>query len=106
MDELIFFINKVLISGTVLGSVYAMGAVGVTLIYAILRFAHFAHGDMMTMGSFIAFVLAVLAGSMGIQMPVPLAFLVLPVAMAITAVMLSGSTGPSTLRCAPAAPLR
>jgi branched-chain amino acid transport system permease protein len=58
MDQLIFFINKVLVSGSVLGSVYALGAVGVTLIFGILRFAHFAHGDMMTMGAFIAFVLA------------------------------------------------
>ena len=40
MDELIFFINRVLISGTVLGSIYALGAIGVTLIFGILRFAH------------------------------------------------------------------
>ena len=58
MNELIFFINKVLISGVVLGSIYALGAIGVTLIFGILRFAHFAHGDMMTMGAFIAFLLA------------------------------------------------
>ena len=58
MDQLIFFINKVLVSGTVLGSIYALGAIGVTLIFGILRFAHFAHGDMMTMGAFIAFILA------------------------------------------------
>ena len=90
MDEIIFLINKVLISGTVLGSIYAMGAIGVTLIYGILRFAHFAHGDMMTMGSFIAFVLAILAGALGIEMSVPLAFLVLPVAMFLTSVIALG----------------
>ncbi len=90
MNELVFFVNKVLISGTVLGSVYAMGAIGVTLIYGILRFAHFAHGDMMTMGSFIAFVLAILAGAFGIQMSIPLAFLVLPIAMFITSAIALG----------------
>ena len=90
MDELIFFINKVVVSGSVVGSVYAMGAIGVTLIYGILRFAHFAHGDMMTMGSFIAFVLAVAAGALGIQLPIPLAFLVLPIAMVLTAVIALG----------------
>ena len=58
MNELIFFANKVLVNGTVLGSVYALGAIGVTLIFGILRFAHFAHGDMMTMGAFVAFALA------------------------------------------------
>ena len=58
MDELIFFLNKVVVSGLVIGSIYALGAVGVTLIFGILRFAHFAHGDMMTMGAFFSFVLA------------------------------------------------
>ena len=55
MDVLVFFINKVLIAVTVLGSIYALGAIGVTLIFGILRFAHFAHGDMMTLGAFFAF---------------------------------------------------
>jgi branched-chain amino acid transport system permease protein len=83
MNEFIFFINKVLISGTVLGSIYALGAIGVTLIFGILRFAHFAHGDMMTMGGFIAFLLALLAAQMGIVTPIPTGFLVLPLAMVI-----------------------
>ena len=56
MNELIFFLNKVLISGAVIGSIYAMGAIGITLIFSILRFAHFAHGDLMTTGAFITFV--------------------------------------------------
>ncbi|MBB4053431.1 branched-chain amino acid transport system permease protein [Devosia subaequoris] len=90
MDELIFFINRVLISGTVLGSIYALGAIGVTLIFGILRFAHFAHGDMMTMGAFIAFVLATALAAMGVVLPLPLGFIVLPVAMVITAVIALG----------------
>jgi branched-chain amino acid transport system permease protein len=90
MDQLIFFINKVLVSGTVLGSIYALGAIGVTLIFGILRFAHFAHGDMMTMGGFIAFVLAALCAAAGIHVPFATGFLVLPVAMAITAVIALG----------------
>ncbi|WP_029041792.1 branched-chain amino acid ABC transporter permease [Cucumibacter marinus] len=85
MNELIFFVNKVLVSGTVLGSIYALGAVGVTLIFGILRFAHFAHGDMMTMGAFVTFVLASIAASMGIQTFWPTGFIVLPFAMAIAA---------------------
>jgi branched-chain amino acid transport system permease protein len=90
MDELIFFINKVLISGAVLGSIYALGGIGVTLIFGILRFAHFAHGDVMTMGAFVAFLLAMACAAVGIVTPVPTGFLVLPVAMAITAVMVLG----------------
>jgi branched-chain amino acid transport system permease protein len=90
MDQLIFFINKVLVSGTVLGSIYALGAIGVTLIFGILRFAHFAHGDMMTMGGFVAFVLAALCAAAGIHTVIPTGFLVLPFAMAITAVIALG----------------
>ncbi len=90
MDELIFFINRVLISGTVLGSIYALGAIGITLIFGILRFAHFAHGDMMTMGAFIGFVLVGIFTAMGITAPIPMGFVVLPFAMAITAVIALG----------------
>lgn len=90
MNEFIFFFNNVIISGVVLGSIYAVGAIGVTLIFGILRFAHFAHGDMMTMGGFIAFLLAAAAAAMGIVAPVPTGFLVLPIAMVIAAVMALG----------------
>jgi branched-subunit amino acid ABC-type transport system permease component len=48
------FINFYLIPGVVLGSIYALGAVGITLVFGILRFAHFAHGDIATLGAFIA----------------------------------------------------
>ena len=90
MDQLIFFINKVLISGTVLGSIYALGAIGVTLIFGILRFAHFAHGDMMTLGAFFAFLLALAFYHYGITFPIPTGFVVLPIAMAITAAVALG----------------
>lgn len=90
MNEAIFFFNNVLISGVVLGSIYAIGAIGVTLIFGILRFAHFAHGDMMTMGGFIAFLLAAAFAAMGIVAPVPTGFLVLPIAMVIAAVIALG----------------
>ncbi len=90
MDQIIFFVNKVLVAGVVLGSIYALGAVGVTLIAGILRFSHFAHGDMMTMGAFITFLFALLASSMGIHAPVPTGFLVLPLGAAATALIALG----------------
>lgn len=90
MDQLVFFINKVLIAGTVLGSIYALGAIGVTLIFGILRFAHFAHGDMMTMGAFFSFLLALVFYHYGIVLPIPAGFVVLPIAMAITAAVALG----------------
>jgi len=48
------FINFYLIPGITLGSIYALGAVGISMIFGILRFAHFAHGDLMTVGAYAA----------------------------------------------------
>ena len=52
--DLLELINFYVIPGIVLGSIYALGAVGITLIFAILRYAHLAHGDLATLGAFIA----------------------------------------------------
>lgn len=51
------FINLYLLPGIAVGCIYALGAVGISLIFAILRFAHFAHGDLMTLGAYIAYSL-------------------------------------------------
>ena len=85
MNELVFFINKVLIAGLVSGSIYALGAVGVTLVFAILRFAHFAHGDLMTLGGGIALLLVLAFPHAGAPLGLPTAFVLMPLAMAATA---------------------
>ena len=90
MNGFIFFVNTVLVNGTVLGSIYALGAIGVTLIFGILRFAHFAHGDMMTTGAFVAFILAGIAAALGLHTFWPLGFVVLPLAIPITALIALG----------------
>src|SRR5699024_139488 len=41
----------------VYGAVMALGAIGVSLIFGILRFANFSHGDLMTTGAYLAFAL-------------------------------------------------
>ena len=51
------FVNFYLIPGSILGSVYALGAIGITLTFGILRFANFAHGEMMTLGVYFAWSL-------------------------------------------------
>ena len=45
---------ELFIYGIVLGSIISLGAIGLTLIYGILRFGNFAHGDLMTAGAYIA----------------------------------------------------
>ncbi len=54
---------ELVVYGIVLGSIISLGAIGLTLIYGILRFANFAHGDLMTAGAYIAlfFVTGLLA---------------------------------------------
>jgi branched-chain amino acid transport system permease protein len=85
MNELVFFINKVIVAGLVTGSIYALGAVGVTLVFAILRFAHFAHGDMMTLGAGLSLLLVMAFPHAGAALGLPSAFVLMPLAMAATA---------------------
>jgi branched-chain amino acid transport system permease protein len=49
--------TELLVYGVVLGSIIALGAIGLTLLYGILRFAHFAHGDVMTLGAYVVLLL-------------------------------------------------
>jgi neutral amino acid transport system permease protein len=46
-----------IVNGIALGSIIALGAVGLTLTYGILRLSNFAHGDLMTWGAFVAWML-------------------------------------------------
>jgi neutral amino acid transport system permease protein len=55
-------------NGLVTGSYYALGAAGLTLVYGVLRLINFAHGDMLTLGAYIALVV-----SSGLDLPVALA---------------------------------
>lgn len=53
--------------GIIYGSIIALGAIGLTLIYGILRFANFAHGDLMSVGAYIAlFLIQVLFPLLGV----------------------------------------
>lgn len=90
MNEFVFFLNKVVIAGLIIGSIYALGAVGVTLIFGILRFAHFPHGDMMTTGAFFALVLLWAFPGAGALVGLPTAFVLMPIAMAATAILAVG----------------
>jgi branched-chain amino acid transport system permease protein/neutral amino acid transport system permease protein len=49
--------TELIVYGVVLGSIIALGAIGLTLLYGILRFAHFAHGDLMTLGAYLVLLL-------------------------------------------------
>jgi neutral amino acid transport system permease protein len=50
------------LNGLTLGSVYALGAVGLTLVYGILKLVNFAHGDFLTFGAYMAYLINVTWG--------------------------------------------
>lgn len=58
MDDLI----QTTINGLASGSIYALGAIGLSLVYAILKLVNFAHGDFMTLGGYAAYVVNVALG--------------------------------------------
>jgi branched-subunit amino acid ABC-type transport system permease component len=57
---------QLLFYGLVSGSILALGGIGVSLTYSILRFSNFAHGDMMALGAYLTLALLPVAGSVGI----------------------------------------
>lgn len=59
MTELV----QLLVNGIITGSIIALAAVGISLIYGILRIVNFAHGDFLTYGAYVAFVVNVTWGS-------------------------------------------
>jgi branched-chain amino acid transport system permease protein len=65
---------QLVLFGVVLGGIIALGAVGVSLVFGILRFANFAHGDLMTLGAYFALlVVGPLALPMYVAFPLALA---------------------------------
>jgi branched-chain amino acid transport system permease protein len=51
-----------LLNGLLFGGVYSLMAVGLTLIFGVMRVVNFAHGDMMVWGMYLALLLATRAG--------------------------------------------
>ncbi|MHA6261906.1 branched-chain amino acid ABC transporter permease [Arenibacterium sp. CAU 1754] len=79
LNALVAIANYVLIPGIAYGSQLALGALGVTLIYGILRFSNFAHGDTMAFGAMVTILVTWWMQSVGINLgPLPTALLALP----------------------------
>ena len=79
-----YFVQQ-LINGITLGSIYGLIAIGYTMVYGIVGMINFAHGDIFMVGAFLALIAFLVLVAIGVT-AVPLAlFLVLLVAMALTA---------------------
>jgi branched-chain amino acid transport system permease protein len=83
-----FFVQQ-LVNGVTLGSVYALIALGYSMVYGILKLLNFAHGEVYMMGAFIGYF--VLIGLGGAASPI------LPVAFVIILMFLAGMLGAGIL---------
>ena len=92
LNALVAFLNFVFIPAAAYGAQLALGALGVTLIYGILRFSNFAHGDTMAFGTAITILTTWGLQSLGVSLgPLPTALLALPVGIAATALLVLGT---------------
>lgn len=88
LNAIVLLSNFVIVPVLTYGSQLALGALGITLIYGILRFANFAHGDLMAFGTMTTVLMTWWLQSVGVGLgPLPTALLALPVAIAATIAM-------------------
>lgn len=86
LNAIVALLNYVLVPAASYGAQLALGALGVTLVYGILRFSNFAHGDTMAFGTAITILVTWLFQSSGVSLgPLPTALLALPFGLAATA---------------------
>lgn len=79
LNSLVLLANFLIVPGLVYGSQLALGALGVTLIYGILRFSNFAHGETMAFGTMITILVTAGLQAAGVTFGVlPTAIIALP----------------------------
>ena len=78
MHDAAYYI-QLLLSGVTVGSLYALIAIGYTMVYGILRLINFAHGDIFMMAGFF---MVYMAASMPMAVSIPLV-LILTVALGV-----------------------
>ena len=92
LNALVALSNYVLIPAVTYGSQLALGALGVTLIYGILRFSNFAHGDTMAFGAMVTVLVTWGFQSLGVSInPLPTALLALPFGILATSLLVLGT---------------
>ncbi len=89
MDEFLAVLPRTILNGLTLGSMYALIALGYTMVYGILKLLNFAHGDVYMVGAYLGYsMIVLLVPATGPVLPRPLLILVmLIVAMVGTSVL-------------------
>lgn len=92
LNALVALANYVIVPGMAYGAQLALGALGVTLIYGILRFSNFAHGDTMAFGTAMTIMVTNGLLALGITFgPLPTALLALPFGIILTCLLVLGT---------------
>ncbi|MCO4841296.1 MAG: branched-chain amino acid ABC transporter permease [Yoonia sp.] len=92
LNALVALTNYVIVPGMAYGAQLALGALGVTLIYGILRFSNFAHGDTMAFGTAMTIMVTNGLLALGITFgPLPTALLALPFGIILTCLLVLGT---------------
>ena len=85
LNTLALVSNFIIVPGLAYGSQLALGALGITIVYAVLRFSNFAHGEMMSFGAMITILVTWVLQARGINLgPLPTALLALPLGIVAT----------------------
>lgn len=85
LNTLALISNFIIVPGLAYGSQLALGALGITMVYGILRFSNFAHGEIMSFGAMATILVTWVLQSQGVHFGVlPTALLALPVGIVIT----------------------
>ena len=88
LNALVALANFVIVPALAYGAQLSLGALGVTLVYGILRFSNFAHGDTMAFGTMVTVLLTWALQAAGVTLgPLPTALLALPVGIAACAAL-------------------
>ena len=85
INAVVLISNFLVVPGLTYGCQLALGALGVTLVYGILRFSNFAHGETMSFGAMVCILTMWLLQSWGVSIaPLPTVLLALPVGILAT----------------------
>ncbi|MBF8254693.1 MAG: branched-chain amino acid ABC transporter permease [Deltaproteobacteria bacterium] len=64
MDLALEILPQVLVDGLVLGFMYALIALGYTMVYGVLEFINFAHSEIFVLGAFVGVEILLIADSL------------------------------------------
>jgi branched-chain amino acid transport system permease protein len=88
------FFFQLTVNGIILGSVYALIALGYTMVYGILKLLNFAHGDVFMVGAFIALgILNLIGGALNPAIPAGAGGALIVLCMFLAAMTGSGFLG-------------